>query len=575
MFTTGAIFLARLLGLVYVIPFSAMVGTDNLAFYGYAYVIYAYVLQISTAGLPFATATLVAKYNSENNYRSSRRLFRTNMSLMLMIGILITFVLVMLAPAIAELVSPNTQDIILSNNAFAHLINEPDPMFLMHSFIDEQGTMLLVYPSQFAQLVTNQMENIAFVTSVKNVLMIISTAILIVPLQSVIRGYFQGFKFIEISSKSQLIEQLVRVSFLLVSTFVIVVLLKIDPLYAVYFAVFDATISALVSTGYLRKKYKQQKPYFDECIAQSNRKVYSLKFMYKELVVLAVPYIAVVSLGSLAPIIDSVFFASGLQAYGYTSSMIKEAYGIFTVQVTKIIQIPTVLAVGLTTALVPYIAEGLATRKHDMIRSNINQSLQLCIYLALPFSVMLMIMSEATYGFMFGMYSVELGSKIIYAYAFYAFMETITTVTNTLCITLRLYKQVALSLFLGILVKLSTTYLFMSILGVFGGALSSILSLCVTLILNLLFIKLLYRINYRVTILRLVETVAATAVIAVISIFIISRWDILTRMDATLQFFAMTFISISIYLVITYLMKTPQKITGKKSFLPKRKGAVE
>lgn len=573
MFTTAAVFLARLLGLVYVIPFSAMVGTDNLAFYGYAYVIYAYILQISTAGLPFATATLVAKYNSENNYRSSRRLFRTNISIMIFLGIIITLVLVMLAPMIATIVSPQAQNIVHSQQAFAHLLNANNTDAIINSFLHESGSMLVTYPTQFSQLLTNQMNNIAFVTNVRNVIMIIATAILIVPVQSIVRGYFQGYKFIEISSKSQLIEQLVRVSFLLTSTFIIVVILEKDPIYAVYFAVFDATISAVVSTFYLRKQYVKEKPYFQKCIQESNHKVYSLKYMYRELIALAIPYLVVVSLGSLAPVIDSIFFASGLESYGMAPNIISEAYGIFTVQVTKILQIPTVLAIGLTTALVPYISEAIALKNHEMLKRNINQSLQLCIYLAFPFSVMLMILARPTYGFMFGMNSIDLGSEIIYVYAFYAFMETITTVTNTMCVTLRLHKQVAITLLIGIIIKLSTTYLFISQFGILGGALSSVLSLLVTFILNLIIIKVNYKINYSSTIRRFIETLIASTVIAVITILFVTNNPVVTRGDAIIQFISMSGLSICIYLIITYFMKTPQRITGQKNLLAlKRRG---
>ena len=43
-----------------------MLGTaDNLAYYGVAFNIYSYLLNICTAGFPFAIATLIAKYSLE------------------------------------------------------------------------------------------------------------------------------------------------------------------------------------------------------------------------------------------------------------------------------------------------------------------------------------------------------------------------------------------------------------------------------------------------------------------------------------------------------------------------------
>lgn len=60
---TGGLFVAKLLGLVYSIPFSSILGSEAyMGYYGQAYNIYSYVLNVFTAGFPFAVATLVARY---------------------------------------------------------------------------------------------------------------------------------------------------------------------------------------------------------------------------------------------------------------------------------------------------------------------------------------------------------------------------------------------------------------------------------------------------------------------------------------------------------------------------------
>ena len=60
---TGGMFMAKLIGIVYAIPFSSILGSDvYMGIYGQAYNIYSYVLSVFTAGFPFAIATLVARY---------------------------------------------------------------------------------------------------------------------------------------------------------------------------------------------------------------------------------------------------------------------------------------------------------------------------------------------------------------------------------------------------------------------------------------------------------------------------------------------------------------------------------
>ena len=56
---TFAIFLTKILGMLYVIPFYAMVGVQGSALYAYAYNIYIIFLDISSAGLPIAISEII------------------------------------------------------------------------------------------------------------------------------------------------------------------------------------------------------------------------------------------------------------------------------------------------------------------------------------------------------------------------------------------------------------------------------------------------------------------------------------------------------------------------------------
>ena len=56
--------LSKVLGLLYVIPFNAIVGAEGLSLYQYAYVPYTIFLSIATGGLPLAVSKFFAKYNA-------------------------------------------------------------------------------------------------------------------------------------------------------------------------------------------------------------------------------------------------------------------------------------------------------------------------------------------------------------------------------------------------------------------------------------------------------------------------------------------------------------------------------
>ena len=59
---TSIIIIIKILGMLYVIPFYQIVGSDGTALYSYAYNIYLIFLSISSAGLPDAIAKIISEY---------------------------------------------------------------------------------------------------------------------------------------------------------------------------------------------------------------------------------------------------------------------------------------------------------------------------------------------------------------------------------------------------------------------------------------------------------------------------------------------------------------------------------
>ena len=61
---TLGIIIVKVMGLLYVIPFNAIIGEQGGALYGYAYNIYQLFLSISSAGFPFAISKLTSEYTA-------------------------------------------------------------------------------------------------------------------------------------------------------------------------------------------------------------------------------------------------------------------------------------------------------------------------------------------------------------------------------------------------------------------------------------------------------------------------------------------------------------------------------
>ena len=72
---TLGIVLTKILGIVYVIPFHAIIGEEGGALYGYAYTIYLLFMSLSSAGIPLAISKIVSEYQTLGYYNAKKRAF--------------------------------------------------------------------------------------------------------------------------------------------------------------------------------------------------------------------------------------------------------------------------------------------------------------------------------------------------------------------------------------------------------------------------------------------------------------------------------------------------------------------
>ena len=75
--STLGIVITKFIGLVYVIPFYAIIGIQGGALYSYAYSIYNMFLNLATSGIPVAMSKVVSEFNSLKYYYTKERTFKT------------------------------------------------------------------------------------------------------------------------------------------------------------------------------------------------------------------------------------------------------------------------------------------------------------------------------------------------------------------------------------------------------------------------------------------------------------------------------------------------------------------
>ena len=92
--STLGIIISKILGIIYVIPFHALIGNIGGALYGYAYTIYQFFIGISTAGIPLSISKITSDFNSKGYYNAKKRAFILGKRLAVTLGFISFLILV-------------------------------------------------------------------------------------------------------------------------------------------------------------------------------------------------------------------------------------------------------------------------------------------------------------------------------------------------------------------------------------------------------------------------------------------------------------------------------------------------
>ncbi|MFX3623110.1 MAG: oligosaccharide flippase family protein [Ectobacillus sp.] len=397
-------FLVKFLGMVYVFPFEALVGTNGGALYSYGYIPYTIFLSIATAGVPLAVSKFVAKYNALGDYETSRRMFRSGMTLMTVMGILSFAVLYATAPLFAE-------------------------AFLGQKQVD------------------NTIEEVTLI------IRLVSFALLVVPAASLIRGFFQGHQSMGPTTVSQIIEQIIRVVVLLAGSFIVIKVLHGTVAQAIGVSTFAAFVSAVGALLVLIWYWKKRKHHLDELLASQTVKPsdVSTPQLFKELFAYAIPYVVVGLTIPLYQGVDTVTFNRVMQAIG-EGEIASDAFGIFTMWTHKLIMIPVSLATAFSLTLVPAVTKSFTENNQGVLHRQISQTFQVNVFLTLPAVAGISVLAYPIYSAFYG--ASELGGHILMWYAPVALLFALFSVTAAILQGINQQRHAIIALFIGIALKI-------------------------------------------------------------------------------------------------------------------------
>jgi polysaccharide transporter, PST family len=520
---TFGIFITRAIGILFMIPFYLAVGEQGGALYGYAYNIYLIFLSLSSVGIPLAMSKIISEYNTLGYYYIKEKTFGLGKRVIFVMCLTSFFLVFCFAPQIAYLIIG-----------------------------DIKGG--------------NTMSDVVFV------IRIVSFAILIVPSLSVSRGYLQGQKYIAVTTASQVIEQIARVGFILIGSFIALNIFKMSLTNVVGIAVFGAFVGGLASYIYLLFKIRKNRNLLkrDEEINQKEKNITSNSII-KKLIMYSTPFVIVDLSKSLYNSIDMITLVKTLvKGLNYKVTDAESIMSIISTWGASLNMIVVSVAMGIITSLIPNLTSSFV--KNDMVdvRNKITKTLQILLYISIPMSVGLSFLAKPVWTAFYGNDS---WGPIIFNYSIYItiFLTLFTTITVILQ-SLNKYKIVYICLIIAfsskLLFNIPLIYLFnkLNMNGAYGAITSTIIGYLLAIIIFLIYMRKVLDVKYNDTLKNIIKIIFAIFIMIVG----MSLLKLLIPLEPTSRLTAMFIIIIysligsAIYIFITYKNKIISDIFGNE-----------
>lgn len=424
---TASNMISRLLGAVYIIPWYAWMGENAKAangLFNMGYNIYALFLMISTAGIPAAIAKQTARYNSLNEYGTSHRLFLRAMQMMAVLGVFFAGFMYFASPWLAR-----------ASGGGEELIP------IMRS---------------------------------------LSAALLVFPCMSVIRGYFQGNQEMMPYALSQIVEQIARVFYLLLSTFIIMKVLSGDYVTAVTQSTFAAFIGMIVSLAVLLYFLKKHQAYTAARVQYSENQVtIATKELLLDTIKEAIPFIIVGSGITIFKLVDQFTFIKIMSdTTEYSNAQLLDLFSIFSANPDKLTMVVIALATSIAATGLPLITEAVTIKDRRGLAKLTSSNLQLFSFIMFP----------ATCGVMLLAYPLntlfytpdQLGSQVLIQASFVGLFLGLYMLVSNMLQGMFENKAVIQYLLVGFLVKLVLQYPAIRIFEVYGPLLATMIGFIVS-----------------------------------------------------------------------------------------------
>ncbi len=430
--------LVRLIGLLYRIPLTNIVGDEGMGYYSSAYLIYNIALLISSYSLPLAVSKLVASRVIKNQYKNSFRIF-------------------------------------ISALIFGSLIG--------------LATSLIVYfgADYFAI-------NILKSPRTAMPLKILAPTIFVFSIMGVLRGFFQGNNSMVQTSISQIIEQIFNAIVSIVASYYLIkqYSLSVDSAaYGAAGATLGTLLGAIAALAFLIFVFVLNWNYIKSRVVNDKTDhVDTYTFIIKMLIMTIVPAVLSQTVYQLGSILDTSIFQHVMAGKGYNEAERNILLGIFNNKFRLLTNLPVSLATALATAIVPSIVSSKTNGMMMELKNKISLGVKSVMIIALPCAAGFTVLASPILKLLF-QDGGELPAQMLQVGSIALVFYSYSTITNGVLQGIDKMSKPVIHSSIGLVVHLIILYFLLKFtdLGVFALIIVNIIFPLIISILNWIYIK--------------------------------------------------------------------------------------
>ena len=371
----------RIIGMIYRIPLTAIIGDRGNSLYDSAYSAYSIILIISSYSIPVAVSKMIAAENSKKEYINAERIFKGSLFYAAIVGVIAAFLCYAFAPWLVKA------------DAAVPALRILAPVIFFSAIL---GTF---------------------------------------------RGLFQGQGSMVPTSISQIFEQImnaivsVLAAWLLVRPFLNADPEDLRPSRGAMGSTLGTAAGVLAGLVFVVFVYVLYRPRMKRKVRKGQTApVDSYSMILKTIFLTVTPMVLSATLYNVSPFIDNYMIYAVMEHLGYDQITIQSMHGIYTGKYLLMVNIPVAIANALSSAMLPNIAAAKARGDQSGILNKAQMTVKVTMIIAIPCTVGLAVLGGPVIQLIFGtsaLYPELAGDLLLYGSAFVLFFA-LSTVTNAL-----------------------------------------------------------------------------------------------------------------------------------------------